>query len=314
MKITTAFLLCAARLWLSSMPCVAADAPPPAQKSCDLGQIASLDMFVQPDGSIAVPASFNGRDARLVVDTGDIYSGIAEEAADAPQLKRRLAGEMFVFLGNVPVYEYVEPESFTLGPLSAAHRRFMVLPPQMTSPSTDGLLGPDILQVFDVEFDFAHAKFNLFSPDHCPNMVVYWTKGGYAQIPMHVDNNFHVTVSVMLNGKPLTAAVDTGADRTTMSLKTVQEVFGIDEKNAALKAIGARSINGTAPTQIYRYPFDTLSLEGVSVQNPDIDIVPERIYGEKAPQIIIGINVLRQLRLYIAYKEQMLYVTPAEAQ
>jgi hypothetical protein len=66
-------------------------------------------------------------------------------------------------------------------------------------------------------------------------------------------------------------------------------------------------------TTMYRFPFDTLSFEGVTVQNPDIDIIPGETYGKLNPQLIIGINVLRQLRVYIAYKEQTLYLTSAEA-
>lgn len=297
-----------------SAAALAADsAPPAAAGACNLGRIAALDMTMLPDGEIAVPATVNGQDVKLIVDTGDIYSGIGAQNADALHLKRKLAGQMFFFLGNVPAYQYVEADSFKLGPMSASGMRLMVIPNQMLRPNADGLLGPNIMKAYDVEFDFAHAKFNIFSQDHCPNKVIYWTKGGYAQVPMHVDDSWHISVSVMLGGKSLTAFVDSGADRSTMSLETAKDVFGIDERNPALKKVAAASINGTARTTIYRYPFDKLSFEGVTVQNPDIDIIPGETYGKLNPQLIIGINVLRQLRVYIAYKEQMLYLTSAEA-
>jgi len=294
----------------------AADAPPaasPALAVCKLGRIASLDMTMLPDGEIAIPVTVNDQDMKLIVDTGDIYSGIGEESADALHLKRGIAGQMFYFLGNVPAYQYVEAHSFELGPMSASDLRLLVVPSQMMRPNVDGLLGPNVMKGFDVEFDFAHAKFNIFSQDHCPHAVVYWTKGNYAQVPMHVDESWHISVPVTLNGKSLTAVIDSGADRSTMSLDTLKDLFGIDEKNPALKQIGTGTINGTARTTMYRYPFGTLALEGVTVQSPDIDIIPGETYGAHNPQLIIGINVLRQLRLYIAYKEQMLYATSAEA-
>jgi len=294
----------------------AADAPPtasPALAVCKLGRIASLDMTMLPDGEIAIPVTVNDQDMKLIVDTGDIYSGIGEESADALHLKRGITGQMFTFLGNVPAYQYVEAHSFKLGPMSASDLRLLVVPSQMMRPNIDGLLGPNVMKGFDVEFDFAHAKFNIFSQDHCPHAVVYWTKGNYAQVPMHVDESWHISVPVTLNGKSLTAVIDSGADRSTMSLDTLKDLFGIDEKNPALKQIGTGTINGTARTTMYRYPFGTLALEGVTVQSPDIDILPTETYGAHNPQLIIGINVLRQLRLYIAYKEQMLYATSAEA-
>jgi predicted aspartyl protease len=169
------------------------------------------------------------------------------------------------------------------------------------------------MKAFDIEFDFAHARFNMFSQDHCPNAVVYWTKGAYAQVPMHVDDSWHISVPITLDGKTLTAVIDSGADRSTMSLETLETVLGIDVHDPKLKKVGATSINGTARTTLYRYPFGTLSFEGVTVQNPDIEVIPGETYGAHNPDLIIGINVLRQLRLYIAYKEQMLYLTPAEA-
>jgi predicted aspartyl protease len=294
----------------------AADNTPVASQAptnCNVGRIASLDMTMLPDGEIAVPVTINDQEMKLIVDTGDIYSGIGEESADALHLKRGNTGQAFTFLGNLPAYQYVEAHSFKLGPMSGDDLRLLVVPSQMMRPNVDGLLGPNVLKGFDVEFDFAHGKFNIFSQNHCPHAVVYWTKTNYAQVPMHVDDSWHISVPVTLNGKSLTAVIDSGADRSTMSLATLKELFGVDEKNPALKQSGTGSINGTARTTMYRYPFDTLSLEGVKVQSPDIDIIPAETYGTQNPQLIIGINVLRQLRLYIAYKEQMLYATPAEA-
>jgi hypothetical protein len=83
-----------------------------------------------------------------------------------------------------------------------------------------------------------------------------------------------------------------------------------------MKSIGGVSINGAPITQIYRYPFSTLALQGVTVNNPEIDLVPQSAFFRdgRGPQLLLGIGVLRQLHIYVAYDEQVLYVTPAEAQ
>ncbi len=36
---------------------------------------------------------------------------------------------------------------------------------------------------YDVDFDFAVGKFNLFSKDHCDGQVVYWTRSPVAVVP-----------------------------------------------------------------------------------------------------------------------------------
>jgi predicted aspartyl protease len=284
--------------------------PPP----CGLQQAASLEMNIEPDGTVAVPVSIEGHPARLLVDTGSVYSSINSVLVDELGLKRMLAGKTFELLGHVPLYTIVEPSSFRIGNLSANRIGFYVAPASAINLDAGGLLGPDIMSNYDVEFDFAHARFNLFSQDHCPGQVVYWTQQPYAQVAMQVDSEWHISVPVMLDGKPFDAMIDTGSSRSSMNMDALKSVFGIDETNPALKSLGKQSINGTAQVEMYRYPFQTLTLQDVEVRHPGIDLLPASAFGKHMPQLILGMETLRQLHLYIAYKEQMLYLTPAETQ
>jgi predicted aspartyl protease len=285
-------------------------ADPPA---CGLLLAASLEMGTEPDGQVAVPVTINDRAARLVVDTGSIYSSISSELADELGLKRRLGARGYELLGNVPLYDVVSPNSFRIGNLSTDSIGFYVVPAQALHIDSDGLLGPDIMSKYDVEFDFAHARFNIFSQDHCPGQVVYWTREPYAHVAIQVDDNWHISVPVTLDGRQIQAVVDTGASRSTMSLDVAKSVLGIDESNPALKKLEPVSVNGRPPVALYHYPFQTLALDGVQVHNPLIDILPAETFGKDAPQLILGLDTLRQLHLYIAYKEQVLYATAAEA-
>jgi hypothetical protein len=82
----------------------------------------------------------------------------------------------------------------------------------------------------------------------------------------------------------------------------------------------------------YRYAFKTLTFEGVTVGNPNIEILPnvmnrnadqshkmntniERNSDDVAlPVVIVGMDVLAKLHLYFAFKERKLYITEAAAQ
>jgi hypothetical protein len=130
---------------------------------------------------------------------------------------------------------------------------------------------------------------------------------------MKLDDNRHITIPVMLDGKPLTAVADTGAARSFMSFQVAKEIFGLDEKNPALKSLGVFGINNVAAEQLFHYPFQSLTFEGIEIRNPDIAITKGSDADKDDPQLVIGIGVLRQLHMYIAYKEQVLYLTPAEA-
>jgi hypothetical protein len=58
-----------------------------------------------------------------------------------------------------------------------------------------------------------------------------------------------------------------------------------------------------------------MTFGGVSVVNPDIMLVPDSVSRMHASSdhIVLGMGILRQLHLYIAYHEKELYVTPASA-
>jgi predicted aspartyl protease len=300
-------MLCAAAL-AAIAPATAAPPPP----SCQLKQAASLEMNTETDGTIAIPVSVEDRPARLMVDTGSVYSSLTLAVVSQLGLKPLLARRTYEILGHVPMLTIVQPSSFRMGNLSTDSIGFYVLPSRAINLDLDGLLGPDIMSNYDVELDFAHARFNLFSQDHCPGQVVYWTQQPYAQVAMHVDDSWHISVPVTLDGKQIDAVVDTGSYRSSMDMALAKSLFGIDETNPALKSLGKQSVNGTAKVEMYRYPFQTLTLQDVEVRHPGIDLMPDGEFGKNAPQLILGMETLRQLHLYIAYKEQILYLTPAE--
>jgi len=70
------------------------------------------------------------------------------------------------------------------------------------------------------------------------------------------------------------------------------------------------AING-AVRQTFSYPFKTIDFAGVAVTNPHILVLSDRDFPPK--ELLLGSDVLRQLHLYISYKEHKIYVTPATA-
>ena len=288
----------------------AAKADPP--DPCKQVRITEVDLVTQPDGLVAVPAAIDDHPIMLAVDTGAIHTVISSRIADDLKLSRDMSSDIYEVVGGLPVYRMAYSHSFKLGTLAAGRVGLLVASPSAFPIDTDGVFGPDGMKNYDVEIDYAHSKFALFSQDHCPGRVVYWTHTPYAQVPMRVDKDAHVTVPILLDGKPLTALIDTGAERSFMTQSVARDTFGIDL--GALTKSAEVSLNGAAPTTVYHHDFTSLALEGITVRHPDIDILPDEAVGRGGPQLVVGASVLRQLHLYLAYREQMLYATPAEAQ
>lgn len=285
----------------------AAEAPP----ACPLGQVASLDTLTTPEGMIAVDGKVNGREGPFLVDTGGLGGILGFSPAFALKLEPQRAAVGGLLIGG-PTLEYgAMVKRFDAGPVARNDLFFLIAPDRMLEPDTIGAIQPHLWRDLDVEIDFVKGKLNLFAQNQCPGRVVYWTHEAFAAVPVSVDPAGHIAVKALLDGKPVDAIVDTGAQNSAMSLVTAKALFGIDAKDPALKPLGTFSINNLVTARAYRYPFKSLTFEGIAVNNPDIVISDTGDSGQ--PPLVVGIGALRQLHLFIAYDESLLYLTAAEA-
>jgi len=280
---------------------------------CQLKQIAVVDMQTEVSGLVTVPVNINGVNGRWMVDTGNAISMISSTLVTQLGLRREPTLNVGVMMGGVPIYEVATVHSLEFAGMRADSYTLNIAPEPILESDTIGMLAPDIMRNYDIDFDFAAGQMRVLSPDHCPGEVVYWTKTGYARVPITLDSTGHITVPVVLDGHKLTAVVDTGAQGSAMGLSLVKSLYGIDERNPALRSLGDSSVNGLAKTRIYHYPFKSLTFEGVNIANPDIAILADTGLGRESPDLLVGIQTLRQMHMYIAYKEGALYLTPAEA-
>jgi Predicted aspartyl protease len=277
---------------------LAASGAAAAAEDCTLAIVSKLPMDIVNAGVMTVPVTLNKKPFQMLVDTGDYYSIITTRTAKLLDVNPVPAGNFLLRgWGGTKIDRFVNLDQFGFGRLSRDRTQFMVTP--RDELNFDGLLGADFLYFFDLDFDFAKATLNLISPDHCKGKVVYWTKGEYGIVPFDYKDR-SIQLTVMLDGKEVRAVLDTGASDTVMSLEKAEDLFGIDEK--------------TLKDHKGRYPFKTLSFGDVSVNNPDISLVSEKaskMLDWGGPRLLLGMGVLRRLHLYISYKEETLYVTPA---
>lgn len=284
----------------------AADAPKP----CPLQEAVSLDMTTEADGSVSVPVMLNGKPFKMGLDTGSGYSSIKYETA--AQLGLPLAFTLGgTFMNNINANQMANLDSLALGKLVTPWP--VLVTPNFILPWEAGLLGQDVMRSFDVEIDFYRSKLNLFLHNTCTTDAAYWTHA-VAVVPFEVNNDQHIVVEAMLDGKEVNAVLDTGADSSTMSLDNAQDTFDIRDNDSRLKTVRQEHINGGEATTVSAFPFSTLSFEGVTIANPQIDLIPKKSFGnERHVDVVLGLNVLRRLHMYIDYPENKIYLTDAEA-
>ncbi len=289
----------------------------PAEEQCKLRRAAALDMTIDEAGGANIPITIGGQNFLMLIDTGGMYSLMKPSIAEKLNLElKTLPPEYryaFMLYGKEFLNHHVEAKDIAIGHMPVMpHKDFVLLPENRLPPELAGTIAPDILRSFDIDFDFANEKFNLFLHDHCPQKVIYWAdEGAYAVVPITLDSGWHADVPVELDGHRIKASLDTGSSRSLLSWEVAQRLFDLDEKSPGVKPDG----------KDFRYAFKALTMKGdnegvtVTVQNPDIVLVPDKTsgMGNRDPVIILGMGILRQLHLYIAYEGKKLYVTPAGA-
>ena len=298
-------ILAATLLGLLTQAAQAADAG--NAQACQLKVYETLDFRTLPDGSISIPVRFQDRDLYFLVDTGGIANTVDPDIVERLQLRQIRSAVKFYGVRGAILDHYVETDNFSIGALSSKNLLFMVEPASWRGLS--GTVAPVILGAYDVDFDFAGGKFRLISPDHCPGQVVYWTSTApYATVPLRIeDDRAHISIPILVDGKEIRAQLDTGAAMSFMSLRAAHRYLDFNEKDPNVKVIG------TGEHQSYVYPFKTLSFEGIAVRNPYIVIMPDSDMRLMGPDMILGVGILRQLHVYIAYKERKIYLTAATA-
>lgn len=282
--------------------------PAHAQEKCTLHRAASLPMMVTESGRITVPMTFGGVTVDMLVDTGSPGTGLSQEMAEkiGLDIHHTMAGR--AFYGGRRVTETTVAHNVALDSLKMDTFPVGIMPDEL-DPGAEGLLGQDIMSAYDLDFDFAGGKLNFYSTDHCEGRVVYWTDTPVAVIPFMRDGADHVLVKVALDGKEFWGALDTGNPRTVADWNTVAGALRLTESSTDVKP------NSEGHTPGYTYPFKSLSFGGITVNHPDVTLVPTKLsgMGYGNPVVVLGINVLRQFHLYIANGEQKLYVTSASA-
>lgn len=335
-----------AALLLISMPAEAAE--------CSL-QLINMVPIAVTDNVMTLPVVINGSEQRFAFDTAAIASQIAPDAARDLKLPvtdagpARITGSGAAALAaspmthgtgasgvagaslnagdDVEIYDaagrlfenFATVKNFQFGAMQNTDVPLQVttFPPGQTA----GLLNNELFERYDIDLNFHAARFAMFAPDHCRGDVLYWRAPGMAALPM-LTRAHRIAVRVTVDGKDLTALIDTGAPRSEMKMDAAMRLFGIGPQSPGVTLKQAAS---TSDRDRYAYDFKTLSFGTVAIGSPHLLLTREILIRganpnaptgsllrngvEGEPEMVIGMDLLKLLHLYIAFGEHTLYVT-----
>jgi hypothetical protein len=304
-------------------------ATPAFADACRLEQAATIALKRPQPDALTMNVGIEGRDWIFSLNTGSVPSFIGQTAVTNLHHTDKSLGSVFL-LGREFTRGAILPK-ITLGGLAGDDQGFFIMPDYALAGSTDGQIGLDKLEGYDVELDIAHGKLNLFKKDHCKGQVIYWTNAA-AVVPFELQATGQISVPMQLDGQPITVMFDTTIATSRMAVATAHRLFGIHRSDLQLNP---QSSAGGEGYDVYRRAFRSLDAGGLAIANPEIDLVdygdaeaicdgkihvpqhtrhypiPYRCYG--GADLRLGLKQLGALRLFVAFSEKTLYITPAEA-
>jgi Aspartyl protease len=278
-----------------------------ARAACTVQERGAVT-FAPVANRILVPLTINGIDATFVLDTGAARSLVTPEAVRG----LGLASDEWIAttmrgVGGIVEHPNADPRSLALGgvPLhrhTVTHDTSLTVGemPGFAPPGlvVDGLLGRDLLSLFDLQFDIAAHRLTIYDVHECSGRFVPWN-GNYVALPAEMPMTKALVVPVIIDGQRLRALLDTGA---TSSLILAPGMFrlGLTPEMVAHDPGGTAHGIGPHAPQMHRHRFSSWLVGPESEPNPTMWVAQLRVVP--IVDALLGAEwLLAQRRVWISF-------------
>ena len=257
-----------------------------AAAACRMGEVLALD---RPAGLASMAVAINGRTARLLLDTGAERSLLTLDAVKRLGLKldpwvgSRLRGAG----GRLEEHQNATLERLTLGSITLGRSLSLSVSQSLVVPEADGLLGGDLLRGWDIDLDLPTGHVTLLDPA-CP--------APGTTMPLTLLRRSALLAPVTLDGRTLTALLDTGASISLLNARGMHRMGLTPEQLARDAASPSMAIGGVFTPR--RHMFQRLTLGPLALTQPSLFVTDT---PNPAYDMLIGLDILERRRLRIGF-------------
>lgn len=285
----------------------------------------------EPDANahIILPVNVAGFSTKMMLDTGAYWGLLREDLAAQLNLQTRTNYNLNLFdASGKKIDKSVVVPDFRIGSLGFGATEFFVsgLYTDRPLPERAGVIGQNLFTQVDLEVDNAGKTISLYSQDHCDGEGVHWADEAVildykrdnskrtktaSRVRRGIDKNQidEPIVAAELQGEPVTVLFDTGASNTSMDWEHAARVFKLTPETPGVVEAGEVMVGTGTRVKTYKYTFKELVISGIRFENVPVLLGD---FGDTA-QVILGMNEMKHLHLYFAFKEGRIYVTAANA-
>ncbi len=276
---------------------------------CHISKVADLPITMDNLRPV-IPAKINGQDAKFMLDSGAFYSMISSATADIYKLKLQPGpwGMRMVGVGGSADVQVATIKEFQIVGANLKNVEFLVGGSEV---GYAGLLGQNLLELFDVEYDLANGAIRLFKTEDCDKVsFAYWVKPDQTFSWMRIDRidpmHPHTIGEAYLNGERIRVMFDSGAYTSGLSLRAAAKA-GIKPDSPGVIESGYTSGIGRGAVKTYIGTFGSFKIgDAEEIKNAKLRFAD---LGLNEVDMLVGADFFISHRMFVANKEHRLFLT-----
>jgi predicted aspartyl protease/tetratricopeptide (TPR) repeat protein len=269
------------------------------------------------DRQPVISAKLNGVDARFMVDTGSSFQILYPSAAAQFKLRLRWAPGLYTLgVGGYDRPNVTTVERFALGSIQVPNVQFLVTSNDLSQAGIAGLLGENLFQFWDEEFDFANGVMRLVQPQHCGGKVLaYWAANQPVAV---VDLRRRIAITdtdlvgnASVNGQTIQVLFDTGASQSMLSLEAARRI-GITPDSPGVVLAGTSEGFGQQLVETWIAPIADFEIGGEQIEHTHVEIGQlHSRYDDPSDRydMLLGADFFLAHHVYVANGQSKLYFT-----
>jgi tetratricopeptide (TPR) repeat protein len=305
----------------------------PAAAECKLLKLAELPVAMTGMAPV-VTTQIDGHDALLVADSGASFSMLSPAAAARLGLKVGWPPPGFFLrgVGGTEDVKVAHAQDFALAGHHVKQAIFLV--GAGVSGRADGLLGGNILNYLDVEYDLANGVIRLFQSEDCGGKSLAYWAGDRPYSVVDVDpvtfRSRKIRSSAKLNGQDIKVIFDTGASLSILTTQAAARA-GVRRDSADVAPAGLSGGIGQRAVDTWIAPFDSFAIGDEQIRNtrlrigdmslleargPDLDMGAAQIHNTRlrvpdlvASDMLLGADFFLSHRILVSFSQHKLYFT-----
>ena len=268
------------------------------------------------DARLMVDGSINGERLKMQVDTGAVWTTLSSDLATRLGVTLAHSGRYMVGLGGKSEISVGRLEELSVGRFQRHNPRVAVAWRGAGLP--DVLVGADLLLQGDVEFN--NHEIALFSPSGCEDApLAYWADDvPWVAVEPSVKGDLRTNVTVLVNGKPVRALVDTGMPSSMLDLAAARRLGGDPDDpqspHGKWGGIGGHAMDASVAS------FDSIAIGPEVIRHvrlrvgdlwqgmrDDVHEMGTASYIDGQYEMLLGADFIRSHRLLFATSQRRLY-------